>query len=355
MSLDLSALDRAPRLLLEIPLRPVQGQRFQPTGFPGLGAATFQAPAGTCLLVESAQSMANRLELTCWDEAANDLKPEFQGLSHVRVARGKGSSEAERRKSQEVCFFTDSITEAHRLNSPYIMFAKHNSSDVFDALGESLNAFEIGPLPSRSEIAQFFLHWDIGTLLHGTFLSAKKGKDKTLAGGRLRIPRALSAFIEADGVVTAASGGVKNDHVNPQGDTKLGFGNVPFARDEFTAERIKLYVNLDLSQIRGYGLGTEVERMLILLALYKLRLLLDGSLRLRTACDLNVATESIAAGRPKGFTLPDAAVLRDALTSAIATCSGRMTATEVRYDSDLRKGKSEDDEQASADDDNGGD
>ena len=64
MSVDLSALDRAPRLLFAIPLRPVQGHRFQPTGFPGLGAAQFQTKGGTSLLVESAQSMANRLQRT---------------------------------------------------------------------------------------------------------------------------------------------------------------------------------------------------------------------------------------------------------------------------------------------------
>ena len=61
----------------------------------------------------------------------------------------------------------------------------------------------------------------------------------------------------------AASGGVKNDHVNPSGETKTGFGNVPFARDEYTAESITLYVNLDLAQIRGYALGAQAECLLI--------------------------------------------------------------------------------------------
>jgi hypothetical protein len=65
------------------------------------------------------------------------------------------------------------------------------------------------------------------SLIHGVFLAKKD-----LAGGRLRIARALSAFIEASGVNIAASGGVKNDHVNPSGDTKSGFGNVPFSRDD---------------------------------------------------------------------------------------------------------------------------
>ena len=54
MSIDLTPLENVHRLLFEIPLVPVQGRRFQPTGFPGLGAATFQSAEGTCLLVESA-------------------------------------------------------------------------------------------------------------------------------------------------------------------------------------------------------------------------------------------------------------------------------------------------------------
>lgn len=55
MSLDLSALASAPRLLFRIPLQPLQGRRFQPTGFPNLGAGTFQTSAGLSVLVESAQ------------------------------------------------------------------------------------------------------------------------------------------------------------------------------------------------------------------------------------------------------------------------------------------------------------
>ena len=76
MSLDFSALAAEPRLLLEAELRPVQGSRFQPTGFPNLGPAVYAAPDGEqTVLVESAQSMANRLEAVCWDEATDDWVP----------------------------------------------------------------------------------------------------------------------------------------------------------------------------------------------------------------------------------------------------------------------------------------
>lgn len=42
MAKYLEGLAHSPRLLLEVPLKPVQGSRFQPTAFPDLGAAVYQ-------------------------------------------------------------------------------------------------------------------------------------------------------------------------------------------------------------------------------------------------------------------------------------------------------------------------
>lgn len=320
MSIDLSKLDNTHRLLFAIPLEPVQGKRFQPTGFPSLGAATFQTADGQSLLVESAQSMANRLELMIWDEANQDIKADAQGISHVRVLRqGK--------------FLTDTVLESHRINSPYLLEGKDKG--FHDQLKTDLGGLAEGPI-DRRVLAEVLLRYDIGSLLHGVFLAKKD-----MAGGRLRVARALSSFIEADGVRVAASGGVKNDHVNPSGETKSGFGNVPFARDEFTADKITLYVNLDLAQIRGYGLGAEVERLLVLLALYKLRVLLEAGLRLRTACDLSVVSGNITATQPDGFGLPAMSELKSDLKTAIAACKAKMNVTEVTFNDELKKGKEE--------------
>ena len=316
MTLDLAPLANAPRLLFTVPLAPLQGQRFQPTGFPGLGAATFRSARGDCLLVESAQSMANRLELTIWDEASRDLKADLKGLSHVRVVRADKS------------FLTDTVLESHRLNSPYLL--EQSGKQFFDQLKVSLGGLETGPV-DRKRLATTLLEYDVGSLLHGVFLAKKE-----LAGGRLRVARAISAFIEADGVRIAASGGVKNDHVNPSwpdDKVKKGFGNVPFARDEFTADSISLYVNIDLAQIRGYGLGDDAVNLLQLLALYKLRALLDGYLRLRSACDLRVDATTIVAAVPGGFELPPltsiAADIKDLL--AKPALASLMKVTEVVF------------------------
>ena len=206
MTVDLTPLDSAHRLLYKIPLKPLQGRRFQPTGFPSLGAATFQTGSGTSLLVESAQSMANRLEMTVWDAANNDVKDNFKGLSHVRVTRNGE-------------FLTDTILESHRLNSPYLLEGKDKT--FFTKLRTDVGVMETGPI-DRRKLAEALMRYDINSLLHGVFLAKKQ-----LAGGRLRVARALSAFVEADNVQVAPSGGVKNDHVNPSGVTKDGFGNVP--------------------------------------------------------------------------------------------------------------------------------
>jgi CRISPR-associated protein Csb1 len=323
---DLTLLKSANRLLLSVPLRPVQGDRFQPTGFPSLGAATYQTKEGQKLLVESAQSMANRLETTCWDAAKNGPVAALTGISHVTVTRN-GS------------FLTDSMLEAHRINSPYLLEGKDRT--FFDTLKTELGGLEEGPI-DRKKLAEVLLKFDVGSLIHGVFLAKKD-----LAGGRLRVARALSAFIDASGVRVAASGGVKNDHVNPSGDTKAGFGNVPFARDEFVAEQIVCHFNLDLAQIRGYGLGEHAEELLTLLALYRVRRLLDGDLRLRTACDLEpVACDGIVASRPKDFPLPSLEDLQTEVRSAIDGCKDKdgkplMTHTTVTFEDELKKGREE--------------
>lgn len=338
--LDLSPLDRVSRLLMTVPLKPVQGDRFQPTGFPSLGAATYQTREGPKLLVESAQSMANRLETTCWDTAMNKPVAALDGISHVTVTR-KGA------------FLTDSMLEAHRLNSPYLLNSSDRSfldrflAELRARLGEEVVNSNNG-LINRNGLALALVKFDIGSLIHGVFLSNKvklkptDGKPDSIAGGRLRVARALSAFIEASGAAVAASGGVKNDTVNPSGDTSLGFGNVPFARDEYVADRIDCQINLDLAQIRGFGLDLKVQKLLILLALYRVRKLLDGDLRLRTACDLEpVDRDNLVATRPADFKLPSLADLESAVEAAVAECKDLMVHTTVTFEDELKKAKDE--------------
>ena len=323
--IEFDKLEGAPRLMVQAALEPVQGERFQPTGFPDLGPATYTLPDGTTkLLVESAQSMANRLETVCWDGPAEDLHPFLRGMPYVLVQKN-GS------------FLTSSIIEAHRVNSPYILEGEDRS--LLDRLAADLGMTIKAPADAKTgggtkgkvktasvegagaaegavdirALARALFKYDPNSVLHGVFIAKK-----ALAGGRLRLTRVLSAFIEATDVRRADSGGVKNDRVNPSGATKQGFGNVPFARTEFVADRVTCYMNLDLALLKSYGLGPEAERFLIVLGLWKLRKFLDTGLRLRTACDLRCRELRVTA--PEALTVPSTAELESALPGLVAAC-----------------------------------
>lgn len=299
--MNLSALQDSPRLLLKAALEPVQGTRFQPTGFADLGAATYQLPdarSTPMLLLESAQSVANRLEAVCWDTLADDLPEPLKGLPYIRV-RYQGK------------VLTNSILEAHRINSPYILEGANRT--FFEQLKGELDSVSFGPVNLR-QVAGVIMRYDPNAMLHGVFLAKKE-----LAGGRLRLQRLLSGFIEAANVRPVESGGVKNDRVNPSGSAKEGYGNVPFHRTEFVAESITAFFNLDLATLRGYNLGAGAEELLITLALWKIRRFLEAGLRLRTACDLQPMGD-LAVERPEGFMVPSTAELAERLPQLLAAC-----------------------------------
>jgi CRISPR-associated protein Csb1 len=248
------------------------------------------------LLVESPQSVANRLEDVCWDARAGDWVPPLRGLPYVAVVDRDGR------------LLTNSVLEAHRLNSPYILEGQDKT--MLTRLKETLAFMEEGPVDQRALVREV-LRYDANALIHGLFLAKKE-----LAGGRLRLPRLLSGFIEAEDVRVASNGGVKNDAVNPSGDTARGFGNVPYHRDEYTARRIVAYFNLDLAQLHSWALDEDVEALLVGLALYKIRRFLAEGLRLRTACDLECRALTVT--RPAGWPLPELSALEDALPPLIA-------------------------------------
>jgi CRISPR-associated protein Csb1 len=315
MALDFTALDRAPRLLIEAELRPLQGTRFQPTGFPDIGAARYPSPAGgsSMVLVESPQSMANRLEAVCWDEVDDDWVAPLRGLPLVKVVDEEGTA------------MTNSVLEAHRINSEYIA-----REDGFKPIADDIG-FKAGqPFSVRTQLVPALLKYDVKSLLHGVFLEE--------IAGVIRLPRSLSAFIEAGQVEVAASGGVKFG-LDPS--RKDGEGNVPFSRDEYTSPSIIAYFNLDLSQIRGFGLGSNVEQLLIAIAFYKIRRFFETGLRLRTACDLDLVSEPRVT-KPAKFTLPSLADLEHELPALIkAVASERRfaepPATTIIFENDGKK------------------
>jgi CRISPR-associated protein Csb1 len=289
------------RHVYEVDLAPVAGSTFQPTGFPDLGAATFKRTMDgrqqDCLIVESVQSMANRLEATTWDAGAQRPVAAVEGLPYVEVVDPDGR------------FLTSSRLEAHRLFSAFVRDATWNGHSGDVELLQRLDLRNDVPLDYPA-MARQILALDPLSLVHGVFFAGKpkgaKGRGNWLA--QPKFTRAVTAVIEAHDVSPVASGGRKADAVrhNLQGDTEggtaEGYGSVPFHRMEWTAERIVASVVIDRQLLGSYGLPVPATELLEALAMWEVRALFDAGLRLRTACDLDVVG-GIAVRR--GEELPD--------------------------------------------------
>jgi CRISPR-associated protein Csb1 len=346
MPIDFTPLDTASRLLVEAELKVATGGggRFQPTGFPDLGPALFRGADGAnWLLVESFQSMANRLELASWDDWAERYDEVCHGIPFVRstVTLKDGATTT-----------TSSVQESHRLASPYILDGVlkveregiNGDRRLWQELRDpksplTLRLQDNVPFLLRNHACRL-LHLDAGSLLHGIWLSTKVEPDgrkkKALCGGKIRFPRMLSAVIEAKEPQTAKSGGVKRERImdgaeSGSTDAESGFGSIPFPRTDFTSPGIKAYFSFDLQLLRTCALGnrteqnqdgrirgvpasqvltaphmqgnfTDEEAFLILWALYKIKRFLTGSMTLRSGCTFKEGFMSIQ--EPSGFNLP---------------------------------------------------
>jgi CRISPR-associated protein Csb1 len=340
-------LDSAPRLLMEAKLKPLQGHRFQSAGFADLGPARYTLPDGTeMLLVDSVQSVANRMELACWDQAKDDLISKLKGLPYIRVDCGEYGK-------------TNTINAFHRMNSPYIWSGTETDSakafreafvecaglskSILKKKGKKKDSDTSGSdsVPGVLDFRKFYkavFKYDPNAVVHGLFLEK--------VAGRLRMPRLLSGFIEASGVNPAENGGTKVDNVLPSPkalglSADDGYGNVPFHRTEFVAREIKVYFNLDLALLRGYGLPEDATKLLIALSLFKIRRFLSTGLRLRTACDLELDGD-LSVTRPDGFAMPAEDDLLAECSRLIAACKAHFAdppITEVEWKPGKKSGK----------------
>lgn len=324
------------RTIFEVELEPIAGSRFQPTGFPDIGAALFQRPERVdgelvwreALVVESAQSMANRLEDVGWDRAAQEPTSTLTGLPYVRVVTEGGE------------YLTSSRTEAHRLASAFIKDSTFDGTDMKKVIRERLALEDDTPLAPR-EIANAVFQLDPLCLVHGVFFA----ESAKVWPGQPKIARALTGFVEALDVRPAVSGGVKRDEVRHAtgegaGGATEGYGSIPFHRTEWTAGRILASFSLDRAQIQAYGLPEPASDLLGTIALWEIRGLLDGGLRLRTACDLTPVGADVV--DRDGEPLPPLDDLDKHVGSLIAGCSalvGVGTPLEVVWNGGKKKAK----------------
>ena len=317
------------REMYTIALKAIPSDRFQPTGFPDLGAAKFQKPVGTnnewvdSILVESAQSMANRFEAVGWNEGDQAPVETLRGLPWVRVVA-----------KEDGRYLTSSRAEAHRLASAFVK--ESVTADGTDMVDEISNRFDLAddtPL-SPSKIAAAIFALDPLCLIHGAFFADRRWP------GQPKIARALTGFVEATDVKEAYSGGVKRDDVRHsisegEGGAAEGYGHVPYPRTEYTARSIALYVSIDVGQVEAYGLSANARELLLAIARWEVRSVLDRGLRLRTACEF----ESINDEDTVGLVETDAleTQIRDLISSGVDELQGAdAMPLEVRW-SDRKK------------------
>lgn len=299
------------RTVLRVPMRPIAGSRFQPTGFPDLGPATFQRPMADgstqqCVLVESNQSMANRLEGTLWSEGEQAPLNLISDLPWVRVTAADDGR-----------YVTSSRTEAHRLASAFVKQSTLDGVGMTEVIKERLELRDDTPLAPR-QIARAIFALDPLCLVHGVFFADSAWP------GQPKVSRAITGVVEAHDVAEAVSGGVKFDRVRhslgeSEGGTAEGYGTVPFHRMEFTAREIEATFVLDLAQLGAYGLPDGARDLLEALALWEVRSLIEGGMRLRTACDLEPVDSSAL-----DASLPEAAELEDRIGTGIASSADLM-------------------------------
>ncbi len=293
-----------------IKLRPLTGDRFQPTGFPDIGAAVYDRPVirdgknewESCLLVESEQSMANHLEATAWDSGKQMPREALSGIPYVRIVDENDN------------YLTSSRTEAHRLASAFLKDSTFPESGkgFVDYVVEQFDLKNDMPVVPR-QIAAAIFALDPMCLIHGVFFADKKWPHQP------KVSRALTAFVEAHDIRPVITGGVKRDEVRYSvsegtGGASEGYGSIPFHRTEYVARDIQASFVIDHDQLAAYGLDDAATELLATLARWEIRSLLDSGFRPRTACDLVPVDES-------AISLPTLDELTGSIRSLIGKCS----------------------------------
>ncbi len=282
-------------LILTATLEPVAGDRFQPAGFPEIGHVIYKAPRknGTIehvCIVDSAASMANHLESVCMRGAHDlDLVEELDRLPYVRCVTNTTEG-TEPTGDREVV--VTSLTEGHRIASSYFLDGYPMDGNT-QADGKFAQALEtrFGIVLPRSKKAhppasqwwkvfETIFALDPNSLVHGVLFPK----------WQIKIPRALTAHLEAFGAGRVDRSGVKFDRLG-----KTTSGQPIFAVDDATAESIRATFVLDLSLIRSFGrqkgdkqlgLSNEQKKLLVALGLWKVNKLLDSPFRYRSGCHL---------------------------------------------------------------------
>ena len=309
------------RVVIDASMELTNGSFFQPTGFPDIGACVFVDKEGRrrCL-VESEQSLTNRLEAVCM-QAPGTWRAPFDGkLPVVHVSDVSGS------------LLATNLTEPHRLSSSYVLEGtldgdgnkEKNGNRLQDVLRAHLGVSEDGkrwPLDKRAELSRVVFALDPAAMLHGfQFMQ--------WSAVGLRQQRLLHARMEAvlAGDSDVHYGMVKVDAIEPESSSqKMGNKGQSIAhKARLVPESINATFEIDVLGLRerwlvekpepptdqdddekkkkreeAFAQNAAAQKFLLSLALWKIRQFLadqpsfdartgqvERSLRLRSDCAL---------------------------------------------------------------------
>ena len=299
-------------LVLTATLEPIAGDRFQPAGFPEIGHVIYKAPRKDgsiehVCIVDSAASMANHLESVCQRGTHDlDLVDDLSGMPYIRCVTGDLADGKLPIDKREVV--VTSLTEGHRIASTYFFGTRNKKSRKWDGKGGQ-RVEQNGDISSVSfgddlaTEAKFGIQLDGKNAAHpppakwwNVFKTIFETDPNSLVHGvlfpqwQIKIPRALTAHLEAFGAGRVDRSGVKFDRLG-----KTTSGQSIFAVDDATAESIRATFVLDVSLIRSFGrkkgndtlgLSEKQQEFLVALALWKLEKLLASPFRFRSGCHL---------------------------------------------------------------------
>ncbi len=314
-------------LVLVARFEPVAGlDRFQPAGFPEVGHVIYRAPRKqkntdgeeqlweeSVCIVDSPASMANHLESVCLRGAHDyDLVDDLEGMPYLRCVTDPPDGDGKLAQGKKEVVVT-SLTEGHRIASTYFLegftlgpdgarvevqepggrsrasvgsqrapqYLKLQDQLVKEFGIELAGSSKAHPPAERWwNVFQTIFRYDPNSLVHGVLFPQ----------WQIKIPRVLTAHLEAFGAGRVDRSGVKFDRLG-----KTTSGQPIFAVDDATAREIRATFILDLSLVRSFGgqdgegplgLTDKQKEFLVALALWKIQRLLRVPFRFRSGCYL---------------------------------------------------------------------
>ena len=322
-------------LIIKATLKPIgDTDRFQPAGFPEVGHVIYDAPRTDgnghrfkekVCIVDSPASMANHLEKVCMaGEGSLDLHADIARLPHVicvtdRDFETDGEKITVKKETPHDTVVVSTFTEGHRLASDYFLDSLMNEKWV-----EPTTKKKKAKDGNEQKTEYVPAHWEGTTFreqLRKDFGIVEVKKDKTyfippakwwdiyktifkfdpnslvhgvmFAKEQIRISRVLTAHLEAFGASRVGRSGVKFDRLG-----KTTSGQPIFAVDEETAQEIRATFIIDLALLRSYGRGEDglngnQKKLLLDLAMWKIKQLLARPFRYRTQCFLGCESITI--------------------------------------------------------------